>query len=358
MQSTPISKLVISMSILCCLLAPAQAEDASPVTLTEVIQKKLQREVKLSGSSIPWRRVWLSPMVEGLVSKILVDDGTWLKTGNIVLKLDASLAKIEIDIAKARINGAKARQLDAQRRRDDLLKLRKNSHVSKTAVESVHTEVAVATAELAQAQAELARARTLHQYHTVLAPFSGMIVSKQLEVGQWVKPGDNLVELLAIDTLRLRVLLPQRYFPLVTTGSKTRIRFDAIPKREFTGRVLARIVLGNKNSRSFPLLIDIPNPKRQLAPGMSAQIWIELNEQKRVLMLPRDAIITKSDGSQLVWQVKEKEGMLKAFPLTIETGRYQGSWVEILSNKIQPGERIVLLGNENLRPNQAVKVPQ
>jgi membrane fusion protein (multidrug efflux system) len=121
---------------------------------------------------------------------------------------------------------------------------------------------------------------------------------------------------------------------------------------------LARIVLGNQNSRSFPLLIDIPNPKRHLAPGMSAKIWIELNEQHRVLMLPRDAIITKSDGSQLVWQVKEKEGMLKAFPLTIETGRYQGGWVEILSSKIQPGERIVLLGNENLRPNQAVKAQQ
>ncbi|RKZ39163.1 MAG: hypothetical protein DRQ49_12300 [Gammaproteobacteria bacterium] len=358
MQGTPISKLVISMSILCCLLGPAQAENASPVVLTEVIQKKLQREVRLSGGSIPWRRVWLSPMVEGLVSKILVDDGTWLKTGDIVLKLDARLAKIEIDIVRARIDGAKARLLDAQRRRDDLLKLRKNSHVSKTAVETVLTEVKVVTAELAQAQAELARARELHQYHTVFAPFGGMVVSKQLEVGQWVKPGNNLVELLAIDTLRLRVLLPQRYFPLVTTGCKARIRFDALPEREFTGLVLARIALGNENSRSFPLLFDIPNPKRHLAPGMSAQIWIELNDQDRVLMLPRDAIITKSDGSQLVWQVKEKEGMLKAFPLTIETGRYQGSWVEILSNKIQLGERVVLLGNENLRPNQAVKALQ
>jgi len=225
---------------------------------------------------------------------------------------------------------------------------------------TVLTEVEVTTAELAQARAELARARELHQYHTVSAPFGGMVVNKQVEVGQWVKPGENLVELLAIDTLRIRVLLPQRYFPLVTTGSKARIRFDAIPKREFTTPVLARIALGNENSRSFPLLIDIPNPKRHLAPGMSAQIWIELNEQQSatVLMLPRDAIITKSDGSKLIWQVKEKEDMLRASPLIIETGRHQDEWVEILSNKIQPGERIVLLGNENLRPNQAVKVQQ
>lgn len=354
------SKFVISMSILCCLFVPAQAEDASPVVVTEVIQKQLQREVRLSGSSIPWRRVWLSPRLEGLVSKILVDDGTWLEAGDIVFKLDTRLAKIEIEIVKARIDRVKAQLQDAQRRRNDLLKLKKNRHVSETAVESVLTEVEMATAELAQAQAERARAQELHQYHTVSAPFSGMVVNKQLEVGQWVKPGESLIELLAIDTLRLRVLLPQRYFPLVTTGSKARIRFDAIPEREFTARVLARLALGNENSRSFPLLIDIPNPKQHLAPGMSAQIWIELNEPEsaRVLMLPRDAIITKSDGSQLIWQVKEKENMLKAFPLTIETGRHQGDWVEIFSNKIQPGERIVLLGNENLRPNQAVKVQQ
>jgi RND family efflux transporter MFP subunit len=356
------SKLIISISILYCLLAyvPAQAEDAppSPVVLTEVIQKKLQREVRLSGSSIPWRRVWLSPQVEGQVSKLLVDDGTWVKTGALVLKLDTRLAEIDIDIAKARIDGAKARLLDAQRQRDDLSKLKKNRHVSETAFETALTNVEVTTAELAQAQAELARARELLKQHAVFAPFAGMVVSKQLEVGQWVKPGENLIELLAIDTLRLRVLLPQRYFPLVATGSKARIRFDAIREREFTGSVLARIALGNENSRSFPLLIDIPNPKRHLAPGMSAQIWIEFNESATVLMLPRDAIITKSDGSQLVWQVKEKDGILKAFPLTIETGRHQDEWVEILSNKLQLGERVVLLGNENLRPGQAVKAQQ
>lgn len=352
------SKFVISISILCCLLVPARAKDASPVVVTSVIQKQLQREVRLSGTSIPWRRVWLSPRVEGLVSKILVDDGSWLKAGENVFKLDTRLAKIEIEIAKARIDRVTAQLQDAQRRRDDLLKLKRNRHVSETAVESVLTEVEVATADLALAQAELAQAQELLQYHTVSAPFSGMVVNKQLEVGQWVKPGEDLVELLAIDTLRLRVLLPQRYFPLVTTGSKVRIRFDAIPEREFSGRVLARLALGNENSRSFPLLIDIPNPKRRLAPGMSAQIWIELHEQKNatVLMLPRDAIITKSDGNQLVWRVKEKEGILKAFPLTIETGRHQGEWVEILNNQIQAGDRIVLLGNENLRPNQAVKV--
>jgi membrane fusion protein, multidrug efflux system len=349
-------KFVLSITLLCCLFASAQA--ASPVVLTQVIEKKLQREVRLSGTSIPWRRVWLSPRVEGLVSQFLVDEGTWLKAGDIVLKLDTRLAKIELDIVKARIKRMKALLLDAQRRRDDLLQLKTNRHVSETAVESIITEVAVATAELAQTHAEFARAREQHHYHTVFAPFSGMVVNKAVEVGQWVKPGETLVELLAIDTLRLRVLLPQRYFPWVTADSKVRIRFNALPKREFTGRVFARIALGNENSRSFPLLIDIPNPKRELAPGMSAQIWIELNEQENasVLMLPRDAIITKSDGSQLIWQVKEKAGVLKAFPLKIKTGRYQGEWVEILSNKIQSGERIVLLGNENLRPNQVVKV--
>jgi len=296
---------------------PAQAEDAppSPVVLTKVIQKKLQREVRLSGSSIPWRRVWLSPRVEGLVSKILVDDGTWVKAGALILKLDPRLAKIEIDIAKARINGIKARLRDARRQRDDLLKLKRNRHVSETAFETALTNIEVATAELAQAQAELARTRELHKYHAVFAPFAGMVVSKQLEVGQWVKPGDSLVELLAIDTLRLRVLLPQRYFPLVTTGSKVRIRFDALRKRQFKGRVLARIALGNENSRSFPLLIDIPNPKRRrLAPGMSAQIWIELNEPKstKVLMLPRDAIITKSDGKSVGLAGEGERGPVKS----------------------------------------------
>ena len=133
--------------------------------------------------------------------------------------------------------------------------------------------------------------------------------------------------------------------------------FDALPEREFEGSVFARVALGNEASRSFPLLIDIPNQAHLLAPGMSALVRVELeNGVSEAVTVPRDAVVAKSDGSRIVWQVREVDGMLKAFPVTIETGRAQGDRLEVVRGELKAGDRIVLLGNENLRPGQAVRM--
>jgi RND family efflux transporter MFP subunit len=316
----------------------------------------LRQEVRLSGGSIPWRRVPVSPRVEGLATKVLVDEGSWVQPGDLILELDARLAEIEVAVAAARVAGAQARQGDAIRKRDELLKLKQGRHASETSIASAIAEVAIVEADLTRERAELERARELRERHSVYAPFAGMVVRKQLEVGQWVRQEDAVVELVAVDTLRVRAPLPQRYFPRVAVGSKARVLFDALPDRELEGSVFARVVLGNEASRSFPLLIDIPNPDHLLAPGMSARILVELDDGvSEVLTVPRDAVVAKSDGSRVVWRVREEDGVLKAFPVAIVTGRAQGDRLEVVEGELQVGERIVLLGNENLRPGQAVR---
>jgi len=316
----------------------------------------MRQEVRLSGSSIPWRRVPLSPRVEGLVTELMVDEGSWVEPGDPILGLDARLADIEVEVTAARVEGAKARQRDAIRKRDELLKLKEGRHASETSIASAIAEVEMVTADLTREQAELDRARELRERHSVSAPFAGMVVDKRVEVGQWVQRDDAVVELVAIDTLRVRAPLPQRYFSRVPVGSKARVLFDALPEHEFEGTVFARVALGNEASRSFPLLIDIPNPEHLLAPGMSARILVELDDgASQGLTVPRDAVVAKSDGRRQVWRVSEEDGNLKAFPVTIETGGPKGDRLEVVGGELQAGDRIVLLGNENLRPGQAVR---
>ena len=66
-------------------------------------------------------------------------------------------------------------------------------------------------------------------------------------------------------------------------------------------------------------------------------------------------MVAKSDGSREVWRVSEEDGRFRASPVTIETGRAQDNRLEVLGGELQAGDRIVLLGNENLRPGQAVR---
>jgi RND family efflux transporter MFP subunit len=336
--------------------AQANKKDApSPVTLVEVTRKNLRQEVQLSGSSIPWQRVLLSPRVEGLATRMFVDVGAWVKRGDPVLELDTRLADIEIDVAQARVAAAEAKQRDALRKRDELVRLKKNRHASETAIESAIADLEIATADLTRERAELERARELRERHRVFAPFAGMVVSKQVEVGQWVKQDDTVVELVEMDTLRVQAPLSQRYYPLVTVGAKARVKFDALPDREFSGKVFARVALGNEASRSFPLLIDIANPEHLLAPGMSARVRVELeNGSIDAVTVPRDAVVAKSSGERVVWRVRDEQGQLKVFPVSIETGRAQGDLLEVVSGELKVGDRVVMLGNERLRPGQTV----
>jgi RND family efflux transporter MFP subunit len=235
------------------------------------------------------------------------------------------------------------------------LKLQASRHASETEIESAIVGVETASADLKREQAELDRARELRERHSVFAPFAGMVVSKQVEVGQWIEQGDAIVELVAMDTLRIRAPLPQRYYSRVAVGAEAHVQFDALPQQEFEGKVFARVALGNESSRSFPLLIDIPNQDHSLAPGMSARIQVELGDgEAEALTLPRDAVIMKVDGSRQVWRVRDDNGVLKAFPVQIRTGRAQGDRLEIVTAELREGDRIVLLGNENLRPGQPV----
>jgi RND family efflux transporter MFP subunit len=341
--------------VLVCAGAFAAEEARSPVTLTEVTLETLRDQVSLSGTSVPWRRVMLSPRVEGLVTRVLVDAGSWVEPGDPVLELDARLAEIEIQSVEARVREAQARHQDAIRIRDELLELREGRHASKTSIESAISQVAIAAAALAREQAELARAQELRERHSVAAPFAGMVISKQVEAGQWVQRDDAVIELVSVDILRIRAALPQVYFPRVETGATATVLFDALPEHTFDGTVFARVALGNESSRSFPLLIDIPNPEHLLAPGMSARVLVELKDGvAETLTVPRDAVVAKADGSRQVWRVSEDDGALRAYPVVIKTGRARDDRLEVVSGELRAGDRVVLLGNENLRPGQAV----
>ena len=239
--------------------------------------------------------------------------------------------------------------------RDELRRLQQSRHASETELESAIAQVDIAAASLSGARAALARAEEIVARHELAAPFAGMVVTKHVELGEWATRDQAAVVLVALDKLRIRAIVPQRDYPRVETGARATVRFDAFPERTFEGRVEARIARGDDRSRTFPLLIDLPNPERLLAPGMSARVEVELTGNHReVLTVPRDSVVTKSDGRREVWRVLTEDGDNKAEPVRIEIGRANGDRVEIVSGQIEAGERIVLLGNERLRPGDRV----
>jgi RND family efflux transporter MFP subunit len=290
------------------------------------------------------------------VTELFVDEGSIVTLGDPVLALDAQLAEHDVQTHQAKLREAATRHKDAKRLRDELLELKRTQHASETNIQSAIAQVEITAAVLSGERTALARAQELADRHRLTAPFAGMVVAKHVEVGEWLQRDQAAVELIALDKLRIRAVVPQRDYPRVADAARVLVRFDALPQQNFEGRVLARIASGDERSRTFPLLIDLPNPEGMLAPGMSARVEVELlGDRSEALTVPRDALIFKSDGNREVWRVITEAGVSKSNPVRVDIGRANGDWVEVIGGDLAAGDRIVMLGNERLRPGQVVQ---
>ena len=228
----------------------ATSSAASPVVLTEVTRETLAEQAMLTGTTVPTRRAELSPKVDGLVTELFVDEGAMVRQGDPILALDERLAVLDATADEARMQEAEASHRDAVRVRDELRELKRGRHASAGEMLSAEAQVERTEALLAAARANLARSRELQTRHRLSAPFDGMVVSKQVEIGEWAKRDEAAVELVALDRLRIRANLPQTAFARVRRGATAQVRFDALPDRMFSGEVFARVARGDERSRS------------------------------------------------------------------------------------------------------------
>lgn len=357
------STIAIKHKILGILVLAASAVSAappgapSPVTVAEVTASSLREVVPLSASAEALQESEISPRVDGIVAELFVNEGDRVAVGQKLLSLDAVIAEIEVATAVARVDEAVARHKDAIRRKKEFQSLSSRKAVAATSLESAVADEEAASAALVRERTELTRLTELLSRHTLTAPFSGVIAEKLADAGQWVKADSAVVKIVALDRIRIRASLPQRYFRQVDTDADARIVFDALPDETFYGRPSALVAVGNQSTRSFPLLIDLDNPQRRIAPGMSARIFVELaDREQQALVVPRDAIVLKADGKRIVWRVNDADGELKVTPVELTAGRPQGDQIEVLDSTLTSGDRVVLFGNENLRAGQTVRL--
>ena len=333
-------------------------EKTTPVSIVRATTSPLYNEIPLSGTVLARRVSLISPKIEGFVAEVLVDDGDEVKATDPLLRLDRIMAEIELSRSRAQVNEASARLKEAKRQRDEAAELVEKKHIPATSYEAALSEVDISAAILQRLRAELARQEENISRHTIYAPFDGVIAEKLVEVGQWVDTATGLVELVEIDVLRVDVPVPQHYFSEVVVGTDVRIRFDAMPEKDFSGKVSMKIPVGHESARTFPVRIEMDNKDHVMAPGMSARVRFLLSQSDQVLILPRDAVVKKSDGTELVWILSEENSVLKAMPVAVQTGKAYRQNVEILKGDLKAGDQVVIRGNEILRPGQTVHVAQ
>ncbi|XOV82683.1 MAG: efflux RND transporter periplasmic adaptor subunit [bacterium] len=331
--------------------------NATPVAVASVTQKQLNEPVKLVGSIVPQRMTQISVQVSGMITSMRVDEGAHVSAGDVLFTLDDSIARINVTRSTAQLEQARAELREAQRQLAESERLRKDGYVPASTLETAQTRVAVAEAVIGQREADLAQARENLSRHTIKAPFTGVVTRKQAEQGQWLNPGSAALEIIDATTVRVEVAVPQRFVTGLAVGTQAEIEADALPGQIFDTRVAAVIPRGENNARTVPIWLAVENSSGQLLPGMSAKVTLGFsNEQPMVLAVPNDAIIRRADGSTLLWLVRDGEPNLTVKPLPVALGRRDAQYSEVVGEGLKAGDRVVVRGNESLRPDQAVYV--
>ncbi len=348
------------LGLLLCLLTPGFSRAEPPknrggrppalVRVSPVLERMVVTRVMLVGTAEPWSETVVASEEAGLVRKMLVDEGDKVRKNQTLCIQDASQLRLKIEAARAIVAEAAANQTRAEREWDRLKRLYSIKSVSKKAYEDAQFEAEAAVKRVARLQVDLFTLLDQVKKKVIYAPVSGTVVERHTLVGQWLGKGDPVVTLTVMNPIRVMVPVPERYVARIKKGHSSEVIFDALPGRVFKGVIDAIIPKADRATRTFPVRIEIPNPKGAMKAGMLGRATLAVGDPHKALLVPKDALVLSGTGKS-VYVINDQTAHL----VSVKTGRGYGSLIEVEGN-LKAGQRVVVRGNERLRPGQRVQV--
>ena len=341
-------------ALILCTAATAQ-KLAPPVAVARAERQAVTEEIPISGTVSSPRVAQLSPEMAGLVNQVLVDAGDRVRAGAVLVKLDRTLAELALEAAEAATEQAREELSDARRRLKDARSLVKSRGIAETEIRARESEVRADAATLRLRVAEQRREEERLRRYEILAPFAGVISRKLTEVGEWVTPGDEVLELIANSGLRIDFQAPQGLFPRIDGDSLIEVRLDALPGRPVAARIAEIVPVSDPRARTFLVRVYPTDSDLPLTPGMSAAGLLKLQTDDTAVVVSRDALLRHPDGRTTVWVVEGNGPTATVQERRVETGLAFDGRVAVRSG-LEAGTRVVIEGNEALRQGQQVSI--
>ena len=316
--------------------APAASGGKAPaVEVAKVTSITLVDETQSVGSLRSRQGVMLRPEVAGRVSKILFNDGQRVRKGQLLVQFDDQLQAAQVAQAKAEMSIAAANH----KRNQELVA---QNFISKRSLDE-----SAAALEVAQAKLDLAVATW--QRLKIVAPFDGVTGLRQVNVGDYLKDGTDVVNIEDIDAVLVDFRLPERFQAKLRPGQKAQLTVDALPGRPFAAIVQAVDPLIDANGRSVGVRGCIDNRQQQLRPGMFARVNAVFGSRPSALVIPEEAIVPQGGRTFVVKVVPgDKPDTLVSQRVSVKVGLRQPGKVEIVEG-LELDDTVVVAGHQRLQ---------
>ncbi len=356
------------------------------VAVSKVIRTDLGSDFTVTAEFRPYQEADLYAKVSGYLSKLNVDLGDSVRSGQLLavlevpelnqelehatqtekrIQLETGRAKGDVERAQSVLN---LRQVTFERiqsiaeKRPNLI-ARQELDDAQARFEESRGQLAAAQANLAAAEQQIqvslasrARIQSMLEYLRITAPFSGVVTARYVFPGSLIQSGTSsatqakpVVRISQINRLRLVTAVPESLISRLKTGQPLEIKVDTL-KRVFQGKVSRFSDSVSSVTRTMEMEIDLPNPDLILKPGMVAHVAIPVERRQRVLVIPTAAVVER-EGKPVVYKITENQ-TISITP--VQRGFETNELVEILSG-LNEGDLAVTTGHTQLKADQKVQ---
>jgi membrane fusion protein (multidrug efflux system) len=308
---------------------------AQPVETARVVAVDLALDATAVGSLRSNESVVLRPETAGRISAINFRDGMAVAKGSLLVGLDAATQAAEFEQAKANLGLAQANQKRTQ-------ELFERKFISQQSLDNTGAALKVQEAAVALAQAKLDKTR-------IKAPFAGVVGIRNVSVGDYVKEGQELINLEDISTLKIDFRLPESYLGQLKPGQSVEVSSDALPGQRFTAVLDAINPLIDTNGRAISCRAHLSNAEAKLRPGMFVRVRLILEQRSNVLLIPEQALVPDAKAPYVF---RVSDGKVTRTP--VKPGIRRNAQVEIIEG-LQAGDEVVTAGQLKLRDGAPVR---
>ncbi len=300
--------LFVVIVVSACEDASVPQVQTQQITDLETVEAQLQtvaREIQFDGVIEAINRATVSAQTSGRVTELPYDVGDYVEKGSVIARLTDSEQRAGLDAAEANLKLAGVQLEDAEKQFKRVSDIFSKGLVSQAELDNANTRYRSAQANFDAAKSAVTQAREGLQYTEIIAPYSGIVLSRAIEPGELVAPGRELMAGLSLEHLRVIVDIPQQYIGPLRKHKSARVLFE--DGRTLNGDQVRIPPAADATSHTFRVLVNLPEGEHGVFPGTLVKVAFASGEQAQ-LLVPKETVVHRGELTA-VYVVSENSGI-------------------------------------------------
>ncbi len=315
---------------------PKKNTKKTNVRVNAVGTEPLKIESTFVGHLLPNERVRMTSEMDGVIETINFEEADEVKKGKKLINISTKELTLRLKISETDLKLA-----ETNLKRDEKLEARKL--IPKSQLDQRLTQ-----ADRSRLNRDLAMINLRKSF--ISSPLKGTVKIRHVKVGEFVRKGDPLVEILDLDKVLVKVNIPEQEIMEIREGENVEVELYALSDRQFLGTVKTIGLEADSRSRTFPVEIMVDNQKRELRPGMLARVTFSKKISDEQIVVPRHTILERDNG-RVVFLVDQD----KAVKRMISTGQSLQDRVQVMEG-LNVGDLLVVEGHTKLTDGEPIRI--